>query len=41
VTLTGLPYRDATVDITLKGAGTRIRTCALDDSGRNANQQWL
>jgi hypothetical protein len=39
VTLTGLPYRDATVDITLKGAGTRIRTCALDDSGRNANQQ--
>jgi hypothetical protein len=26
VTLTRLPYREVTVDITLNGAGTRVRT---------------
>ncbi|MEW1864103.1 hypothetical protein AB0399_27695 [Streptomyces sp. NPDC088194] len=34
VTLGGLPYRGATVDITLKGAGTRVRACTVD--GRRA-----
>jgi Bacterial alpha-L-rhamnosidase 6 hairpin glycosidase domain len=34
VTLGGLPYRDATLDITLTGAGTRVRACKID--GRSA-----
>jgi glycogen debranching enzyme len=34
VTLGGLPYRDASLDITLKGAGTRVRSCTVD--GRRA-----
>jgi hypothetical protein len=34
VRLGGLPYRGATLDITLKGAGTRVRGCTVD--GRRA-----
>ena len=34
VTLAGLPYRDATLDITLKGAGGKVRACEVD--GRSA-----
>jgi cellobiose phosphorylase len=30
VGLYGLPYRDATLDITLTGAGNRVRSCTVD-----------
>lgn len=30
VRMRGLPYRGATVDITLRGAGTRVRSCTVD-----------
>jgi hypothetical protein len=30
VTLSGLPYRDATLDIELSGAGNRVRSCTID-----------
>ena len=30
VALSGLPYRDATLDIELSGAGNRVRSCTID-----------
>ncbi|MGI5232814.1 glycosyl hydrolase family 65 protein [Actinoallomurus sp. CA-142502] len=30
VSLYGVPYRDATLDITLTGTGNRVRSCTVD-----------